>query len=42
VCNRVDTGTEPELPEDFVVDIRKIRGRWDYSGASPIIGGGGS
>jgi hypothetical protein len=29
VCNRVDTGTEPELPEDFVVDIRKIRGRWD-------------
>jgi hypothetical protein len=29
VRNRVDTGTEPELPEDFVVDIRKIRGRWD-------------
>jgi hypothetical protein len=28
VCNRVDAFTEPELPDDFVVDIR-ARGDWD-------------
>ena len=28
VCNRVDAFTEPELPDDFVVD-RRARGDWD-------------
>jgi hypothetical protein len=26
ICNRVDADTEPELPEDFVADIRWARG----------------
>jgi hypothetical protein len=27
ICNRVvDADTEPELPEDFVTDIRRARG----------------
>ena len=29
ICNRVDGDTEPELPEDFVVEIRRALGDWD-------------